>query len=96
MGTLADSLIKMIQNLREPIVSRHYVDNIFRTMGDTLIVLGLDGKIRTVNRATCDVLGYEEEETHWESRQPNRTRSTKVRCREWVSEASCRRTTAEL
>ncbi|HUI69551.1 MAG TPA: histidine kinase dimerization/phosphoacceptor domain -containing protein [Spirochaetia bacterium] len=31
-------------------------------MGDTLIILDLDGTIKSVNKATCKVLGYREEE----------------------------------
>ena len=31
-------------------------------MVDTLIVIGPDGQIKTVNQATCDMLGYQAEE----------------------------------
>jgi len=42
--------------------SKDYVDNIIKSMIDTLIVVNPDAIIRTVNKATCDLLGYAEEE----------------------------------
>ncbi|MEW6557887.1 MAG: ATP-binding protein, partial [Elusimicrobiota bacterium] len=43
-------------------VSKDYVDNIIKSMIDTLIVTDAKGKIKTVNQATLNLLGYEEEE----------------------------------
>ena len=42
--------------------SREYVENIIGSMIDMLVVVAPDGTIRTVNEATCDVLGYTQEE----------------------------------
>ncbi|MDI6839624.1 MAG: ATP-binding protein [bacterium] len=41
---------------------REYSDSIIRSMIDTLIVVTPDGKIRTINRATEDLLGYKADE----------------------------------
>lgn len=62
IGDLTDSFNKMSKNLQETAVSRDYVENIFRSMAETLIVLGLDGAIKTVNRAALQLLGYREDE----------------------------------
>lgn len=62
VGDLARSFNKMIEDLRKTTISKDYVDNIIGSMNDTLIVVDPDGKIRNVNRATCELLGYEEEE----------------------------------
>ncbi|MGB2987642.1 MAG: PAS domain S-box protein [Phycisphaerae bacterium] len=42
--------------------AKDYTDNIIRSMIDMLVVVAPDGTIRTVNEATCSVLGYPEEE----------------------------------
>jgi len=59
---LADSFNKMADNLKLTTVSRDYVENIFASMIDSLVVVTSDGKIITVNKATCALLGYEEKE----------------------------------
>jgi len=51
-----------ITKLRETTVSKDYVDNIIRSMIDILIVVDPDGKIRTINPVTVELLGYKEEE----------------------------------
>lgn len=43
-------------------VEKEYVDNIFKSMIDTLVVINPDGNIRTVNQATLELLGYQESE----------------------------------
>jgi PAS domain S-box-containing protein len=48
--------------LLETNVSKAYVDNILKTMLDTLIVVNPNGQIQTANQALCDLLGYEVEE----------------------------------
>ena len=48
--------------MRKTTISKDYVDNIIGSMNDTLIVVDPDGKIRSVNRATCELLGYKEDE----------------------------------
>ena len=42
--------------------AKDYTDNIIKSMIDTLIVADPDGKIKTVNKATSDLLGYTEDE----------------------------------
>jgi len=39
-----------------------YIDNIIRSIGDCLIVVNPKAKIMAVNKATCQLLGYEEKE----------------------------------
>jgi PAS domain S-box-containing protein len=60
--TLVDSFNEMVKNLQKVTVSKDYVDNIIRSMINTLMVVSPDGKITRVNNATCKLLGYEEEE----------------------------------
>ena len=62
IGHLAESFNRMTYNLRETTVSKEYVQNILKSMNDTLIVLSPDGHIQTVNQATCDLLDYKAEE----------------------------------
>ena len=52
----------MRKNLRDTTVSRDYVDNILRSMIDSVIVASEDGRIQTVNDAICNLLGYKAEE----------------------------------
>jgi PAS domain S-box-containing protein len=52
----------MVENLQRTTVSKNYVDNVFRSMFDMLIVAAADGRIEAVNRAACELLGYKEEE----------------------------------
>jgi PAS domain S-box-containing protein len=59
---LVDSFNKMARDLEKTTVSKEYVDNIIKSMIDTLIVASPDGVIRTVNQAACELLGYREEE----------------------------------
>ena len=59
---LIDSFNEMVRNLEEVTVSKDYVDNIFRSMINTLIVVSPDDKIMNANAAACKLLGYEEEE----------------------------------
>ena len=59
---LARSFDEMTRGLRETTVSRDYVDSIIVSMADTLLVIGADENILTVNRATLHLLGYRAEE----------------------------------
>ncbi len=62
IGHLAESFNHMTHNLRETTVSKEYVQNILKSMNESLIVLTPQGNIQTVNQATCDLLGYKAEE----------------------------------
>ncbi len=62
IGQLATAFNTMTRDLQRTVVSKDYVNNIIKSMIDTLIVLNPDGTIRTVNKATLDLLGYEEDE----------------------------------
>jgi PAS domain S-box-containing protein len=60
--TLIDSFNEMVRNLEKVTVSKDYVDNILRSMINTLVVVSPDNKIVKANTAACRLLGYEEEE----------------------------------
>ena len=60
--TLVNSFNEMVDNLEKVTVSRDYVDNILKSMINTLIVVSADNKIMSTNAATCKLLGYKEEE----------------------------------
>jgi PAS domain S-box-containing protein len=62
LGRLAHSFNKMTEDLQRTTVSKDYVDNIIGSMRDVLIVVDSDMKIRTVNKASCELLGYKEKE----------------------------------
>ncbi|MDP8228436.1 MAG: ATP-binding protein [Candidatus Electryoneaceae bacterium] len=62
IGQLAASFNVMTRGLEETTVSRDYVDNIIRSMPDSLIVLKPDRTIETVNQGTVELLEYEESE----------------------------------
>jgi PAS domain S-box-containing protein len=65
IGSLTETLNQMIQDLkkqRAQLVEKAYVENIIRSMINTLIVIDPSGTIKTVNRAACELLGYKEEE----------------------------------
>jgi len=62
IGTLALSFNKMAEDLSKTLVSKDYVDNIISSMADSLIVADAEGKVKTVNSAALDLLGYKEKE----------------------------------
>jgi PAS domain S-box-containing protein len=62
IGVLATFFNKMAEDLSRTLVSKNYVDNIIKSMVDTLIVVDPEAKIVTVNQATLDLLGYRESE----------------------------------
>jgi len=56
-------MLKSIDKARVDLVSsKEYVDNILRSMIETLIVLNPEGTIQKINNATTNLLGYEEHE----------------------------------
>jgi len=59
---LALGLNMLGEELQSATVSRDYLDSIIKSMVDTLIVVNPDATIKTVNQATIDLLGYQENE----------------------------------
>ena len=62
VGRLAKAFNRMVEELGSTTVSKNYIDNIIRSMGEALIVTGADRKIRTVNQEALSMLGYSEAE----------------------------------
>jgi PAS domain S-box-containing protein len=62
IGTLASAFNKMTEDLQKTTVSKDYFDNIIESMNDTLVVVSVDGKIKDVNKAICQLLEYSEDE----------------------------------
>ncbi len=62
IGMLVTSINKMTEDLQKTTVSKAYVDNIIESMIDTLIVVDKNNKIKTVNKTTLNLLGYEEKD----------------------------------
>lgn len=65
IGSLARTFNQMVQDLkrqRAQLVDKEYVDNILRSMINTLIVVDQRGMVKTVNHAACELLGYHAEE----------------------------------
>lgn len=62
LGDLATAFNQMQDDLRNVIVSRDYVESIFKAMDNALFVLTSDLRIETVNDAACALLDYQPEE----------------------------------
>jgi PAS domain S-box-containing protein len=62
LQTLVDSFNQMAQDLDRTTISKDYMDNIITSMLDSLVVIDPDAKIRSVNKAICDLLGFKEED----------------------------------
>jgi PAS domain S-box-containing protein len=62
ISIVAEAFNKMTVDLKAVTVSKNYVDKIIESMADMLIVVNSEGIIEKVNRATLDLLGYEERE----------------------------------
>ena len=62
VGQLAVAFNRMLEDLAATTVSRDYVDNIIRSMGESLLVVDNTGSIRTANQAALSLLGYREGE----------------------------------
>ena len=59
---LVDSFNDMVENLDRVTVSKDYMNNIIKSMSNTLIVVSAENIITNVNAAACILLGYEEDE----------------------------------
>ena len=62
VGQLAVAFNRMSDQLAASTVSRTYVDNIIRSMAESLLVVTEGGIVRTANQAACTLLGYAAEE----------------------------------
>lgn len=69
LGFLVDHFNEMLyridkgdKELKETTVSKYYVDSIINSMKECLIVVSLEGIIKTVNPSTLETFGYQEEE----------------------------------
>lgn len=62
IGELGAAIINMTKDLVSTTVSKAYVESILHNMNDSLIVTSGDFLIRNVNRATLDLLGYQQDE----------------------------------
>ena len=60
--TLLEGFNQMAEDLDKTTVSKDYVDNIIKSMINSLIVVSPENKIIRTNTATCMLLGYEEKE----------------------------------
>lgn len=60
--TLSAAFNQMTENLQKTTVSKKYVDGILDSMMDTLLVIDSNTIIQTVNRATLNLLEYDEKE----------------------------------
>ena len=52
--------IKVEERTRELRVAKNYLENVINNMGEALLLLGADGRIKTVNPAACRMLDYAE------------------------------------
>lgn len=59
---LVESFNRMAADLNRTTVSRDYVDNIIRSMSETLVVISPDKRIISANSSLCALLGYKEED----------------------------------
>ena len=58
LGGLAKSFNRMTQALAQTTVSKEFLDDILKNMLEPLIVLETDKRIRMINRAALEMLGY--------------------------------------
>ncbi|MDC3957592.1 PAS domain S-box protein [Polyangium jinanense] len=59
---IAAGLNMLREELQSSTVSRTYLDSVFASMADALVVVDAAGLVRTVNRATTELLGFSERE----------------------------------
>ena len=62
LGELASSFNKMASSLSETMVSKSFIGDIIESMPETLIVLTPELRIKMINRAGLNLLGYNQEE----------------------------------
>ena len=65
IGQLFSSFNQMIEELkqsRSQLIEKTYLDSIITNMIDSLVVMNTQAQITMVNKATCELLGYSQEE----------------------------------
>ncbi|TDI45965.1 MAG: response regulator [Acidobacteria bacterium] len=62
IGELTRDFVVMTRGLQSSTVSKEYVDGILSNMAEMLIVVDATGQIQRVNRATSELLEYDDEE----------------------------------
>jgi PAS domain S-box-containing protein len=62
IGQLGAVFNKMAEDLSKTLVSKNYLNSIIKSIADVMIIADFDGKIKKVNKATLDLLGYTEDE----------------------------------
>ncbi len=62
IADLGEAFNRMTRDLKATTVSRDYLNNVFTTIADSLVVFDPEGRITSVNRATCELLGCAETE----------------------------------
>lgn len=62
IGDLGSEFAHMTEKLREVTVSRDYVDSIIKSISEGLVITSSTGEIRSINMATCNILGCKEHE----------------------------------
>ncbi len=62
VGQLAEAFNMMAENLQRTTVSKEYMDRLLNTMHDALVVFSPDHTIQSMNRAFCELLGYDRPE----------------------------------
>jgi PAS domain S-box-containing protein len=62
VGELTAAFNQMVERLRATTVSRNHMDDVLQSMGESLIVVGMDGAIEQLNRATLNLLDYREDD----------------------------------
>ena len=62
LGELASAFNTMRNELRRTTLSRDYVESVLASMNEAIIITSADGTIQRVNRATSEMLGYEDDE----------------------------------
>jgi len=67
VGILSEAFLQMIEKIKETTVSREFLHSIIQSMTEGVAVVDSKGIIKIVNRAFCELFGYEEDELHGRS-----------------------------
>lgn len=61
VGELVTAFNQMVDSLEHTTISRDFYDRLIHSMHDLLIVSDPAGQVVSINRATCEILGFDEE-----------------------------------